>query len=59
MTADDTMMKNKATDLSNLPVKVLLSQGCSPRYLAHTFVVSNEFDALDKQVWLVQLVLAE
>jgi hypothetical protein len=65
MTADVTMMKNKAADLSNLPAKPCLKPGPPLPRLQPTilntliFVVSNEFDGLDKHVRLVQLVLAE
>jgi hypothetical protein len=63
--AVDTMMKNKAAALSNL----LAKPGAKPTpplpwlqptiLNTLTFVGSNEVDYLDKQVRLVQLVLAD
>jgi hypothetical protein len=64
MTRDDAVMKNKSADLTNLPAKPCLKSGPSlprlqpPIFSTLIFVISNEVDGLDKQVWLVQLVLA-
>jgi hypothetical protein len=54
MNADDMMMKNKATDLSNLPPKPYVKPGLKPGPLLPlllptifstlTFVVSNEVE---------------
>jgi hypothetical protein len=65
MTGDDIVMKNKAADITNLRAKPCLKPGppfprFQPTILSRRlFVVSYEVDCLDKQVRLVQLVLAK
>jgi hypothetical protein len=64
MTGDDTVMKNKAADLTNLHAKPCFKPGPLPRFQPtifsrHLFIVSYEVDCLDKQVWLTHLFLAK